>query len=79
MRVDKVGVKVVCIKNNNYHILNYNLTIGKVYIIQMISTYDINICIISDDGGVGWYPSKWFVLLKEYRKMKLEVISGRNL
>jgi len=63
-------MKVVCIyKGKNIHI-----TIGRSY-----DTIDIAGGIINDNDELHYYPSRYFVNIKEYRKLKLEKISRSSL
>ena len=63
-------MKVVCIyKGKNIHI-----TIGKSY-----DTIDIAGGIINENGELHYYPSRYFVTLREYRKQKLEKIGKSSL
>ena len=69
----KVGNKIVCIDNSRLD-LTINLTKGKIYIID-----DINNNFVKVQNNRVFYIISRFIVLKEYRKMKLEKIDeGRR-
>ena len=66
-----VGSKVVCVNNNG---VEEFLTVGKTYtIIKKINGDYFYIL----DGDNRYYLTHRFISLKEYRKIKLEVINGK--
>jgi hypothetical protein len=73
----KVGNRVVCIDNINekLHSKVLHLTNRKTYIVKKMGLYSISV--INDEDEECVYSNKRFITLKEYRKLKLEVINAR--
>lgn len=73
----KVGDKIVCVDTLGTNRMYSTLTLGKTYTI--VRTFnDMNfITIISNRGAESRYWTKRFMLLTEYRKLKLDRICSK--
>jgi len=66
-------MKVVCIDSEMSPYVE--LSIGGIYDVDRISTFEYTYRLVNDKNEIGWYRKDRFISLNEYRRNKLNKLS----